>query len=167
MLRHAASVAAGDSDAPTLVGGDMQQPNRRDYPPHEWAAIAADLTRANLSRTDGVADTLRAHGLVPTYEAGARSTAPSTAWNGAVVDYLYASARGRLRPDATYVYQTLASDHLPARGRIRDDHHTRVHHCDLQPPDALSLARLAVRRGPGAASAAPYSWSGSVRSPKK
>ena len=131
LLRHARDAAAGGA---VLVGGDFNQPNAGDYPPHEWAAIAADLARAQLALTDGVMDTLRADGYTPSWEAATTQTplAATSAWNGAVVDYIYAklpaaaaAARGGggggtggalwqlLGVEASYFYHTLASDHLP------------------------------------------------------
>ena len=109
-----------------VVAGDLNQPSVADYPPDEWAALASDLDRAKIDRSDGVRETLRSHlGLVPSFavaasaatvaasirgSSGSRSGgsgaggglaahAPglagalpaTTAWNGAMVDFIYLS----------------------------------------------------------------------------
>ena len=125
------------------MGGDFNPPNQEDYPAEEWAAIAADMTRANLPLTDGVRAELRRAGFLPSFElpvepslaarggggesseggtsAPTRPPLPATtAWNGAVVDYLFAQQSSSDRPpptalehEATYVHHTSVSDHLP------------------------------------------------------
>jgi endonuclease/exonuclease/phosphatase family metal-dependent hydrolase len=144
VARHAADVARAHSTASrapplaTLLGGDFNQPNAADYPADEWRAIAADMRAAGLAEDDGVMGSLRRLGYVPSWErpeAHPRPMGATSAWNGALVDYVYvrsergsqgssvprtgsdgADARARqptLQVEATYVYGTLASDHLP------------------------------------------------------
>ena len=120
------SAAVAGPARPHIFAGDFNQPNEPDYPPHEWHAIAKDLAAAKLPATDGAMDALRAAGYVPSWEVGRRPRplVGSSAWNGAVVDYCYVDERppphgspSSLSPtlavEATYVYHTLASDHLP------------------------------------------------------
>ena len=129
----------------TLLGGDFNQPNEGDYPPDEWAAMAGDMERAKLPLSDGVRDSLAAAGFTPTFQQqqqqqqqcktpSRHSPMPATtAWNGAVVDYLYVrhpppqmdEAEGKekkagrtgevsfLDCESTYIHSTLTSDHLP------------------------------------------------------
>ena len=43
-----------------------------------------------------------------------RPLPPSTAWNAALVDYIYTSGKAQgYEPGPSYTYYTLASDHLP------------------------------------------------------
>jgi len=115
------AAAAGGTPLPVLIAGDFNQQNEPDYPAEEWRVIAADMARAQLSPTDGVMRALRASGYTPSFEAAAitRPLPPTSAWNGAVVDYCYvndaigAHSRASLAVEASYVYYTLASDHLP------------------------------------------------------
>ena len=119
VLRDAATRQRAASGArPVIIAGDMNQPNAADYPTAEWDAMAVDLLQAKLPLSDGVMDALRARGFVPTHEAAlVRRPVPATsAWNGALVDYCYIDSRGlqrELRVEASYVFHTLASDHLP------------------------------------------------------
>ena len=125
LLDHARERASSASiELPTIIAGDLNQPNETDYPPCEWRAIASDMRRAGLALTDGVMETLRKDGFAPSWEDAAtqRPLAASSAWNGAVVDYCYARmpatarAGGAVRlggVEASYFYHTLASDHLP------------------------------------------------------
>ena len=116
VLGHAQSL--GEPEKLTLIAGDFNQANEADYPPAEWAAIAEDMKRAKLDLNDGAMDAMRAAGFVPTFEAAVRP-APlpaTTAWNGALVDYIYINhpaSRGHARVLATRALHTLASDHLP------------------------------------------------------
>lgn len=123
VLEHAKALGGGGgggdgSGRLTLIAGDFNQPNASDYPEAEWAAIADDMTRAKLDLDDGAMACLRAAGFVPTFEAAKnpRPLPTTTAWNGALVDYIYTNNQPRrhhVEVDATYVYHTLASDHLP------------------------------------------------------
>lgn len=107
----------------TIVAGDMNQPNEADYPEQEWAAIADDMRRAKLDLSDGAMECMRAAGFEPTFDmaATARPLPATTAWNGALVDYIYVSKREatlwggglQTRVEGTWAYHTLASDHLP------------------------------------------------------
>lgn len=100
----------------TLIAGDMNQPNEVDYPGAEWEAIAADMRRAKLDLSDGARDFLRGAEFETTFEAAAapKPLPSTTAWNGALVDYIYINHKARAAEvDATWAYHTLASDHLP------------------------------------------------------
>ena len=89
---------SGEPGSLTLIGGDFNQPNEADYPPAEWRAIVADMRRAGLPATDGVRSELRAAGFVTTYESSGllRPLPPTTAWNGAIVDYIYTNRKGEV-----------------------------------------------------------------------
>ena len=107
-------------DKLTLIAGDFNQPNEGDYPAAEWAKIAEDMTRAKLDLDDGAMERMRSAGFVPTFEA-ADSPSPrpaTTAWNGALVDYIYANRPSHARVRSTVAYHTLASDHLPLVGDL-------------------------------------------------
>lgn len=119
MLAHATAKRAGrhGSLRPlAVVAGDLNQPNERDYPPHEWEVIAQDLARAKLAASDGVMQLMREGGWMTSFEAAStpRALPATTAWNGAVVDYCFLDGSATTAVDASsYVYYTLASDHLP------------------------------------------------------
>jgi len=110
VLQHVASL--GEPHKLTLIAGDMNQPNEDDYPPLEWSAIAQDMQRAKLDLSDGAMECMRSKGFVPTFEAAATPgpLPATTAWSGALVDYVYVRAARVL---ATHTFHTLASDHLP------------------------------------------------------
>lgn len=95
LLEH---VRAGEAGSLTLIGGDFNQPNEADYPPAEWRAILADMRRAGLPANDGVRSELRSAGFVTTYESSGllRPLPPTTAWNGAIVDYIYTNRKGEV-----------------------------------------------------------------------
>ena len=110
----------------SIIAGDFNQPNSCDYPPEEWAAIEADMSKAGLPASDGVMQAMRDGGYLPGFEAASlhRALPATSAWNGAVVDYCYFNGPARsagawrgggggLTVEASYVYYTLASDHLP------------------------------------------------------
>ena len=109
--------ARGALGLPSIVCGDFNQPNQCDYPAAEWAAIAKDMAFAKLPLTDGAMDALREAGYTPSWEVALtpRPLAASSAWNGAVVDYCYTKLppRSGIAVEATYVYHTELSDHLP------------------------------------------------------
>ena len=77
--------------------------------------MAEDMRRAKLELSDGAMDRLRGAGFVPTAEA-ALATDPlpaTTAWNGALVDYIYTNRARHTRVLTARAFHTLASDHLP------------------------------------------------------
>ena len=115
VLHDAAGRAA--ADAPMIVCGDFNQPNECDYPEAEWAAIAKDMSFAKLPLTDGAMDAMRKRSFAPSWEVAEtpRPLAASSAWNGAVVDYCYTRlpAHSAMAVEATYMYHTELSDHLP------------------------------------------------------
>eukprot|EP00937_MAST-01D_sp_MAST-1D-sp2_P007460 g7460.t1 len=88
LLRHAAvRAAARPTVAATIIGGDLNQPSREDYPADEWRAMADDMARAGLPLDDGVRAALRADGFAPSFDVCRTSRVPATsAWNGALLD---------------------------------------------------------------------------------
>lgn len=99
----------------TVVAGDFNQPSELDYPSEDWAILAQDLTKAQLPLTDGVVVMMRNAGFTPSLGRdllhGFGFPVRSTAWNGAVVDYIFFQGNAEVAFSSPYF--TLASDHLP------------------------------------------------------
>jgi len=163
VLHHAAGLehTTPSADAPAphqrprvighIVGGDFNQPNEAEYPPGEWRAISKDLAAAGLPASDGVMDAMRAARFTPAWELAThvRPLAPSTAWNGAVVDYLYVrqAVRAAAKTASRAAARTRAKEPAAAGARLQAGAFLRTP--DDRPPmtpddEAVSLKVEAV-----------------------